>query len=256
MCEHLLTDLLAGRDVGVWRRFTGRHSEFVWLCETCGKGGVDDAPAAVCRECSSQLEDGGVEGSRGLPKVRERHSDLRFSYSELAPAGRIPGKIVALEPLAKLEHPGWIALTDSGSFLRLSTESPTITQLGTMEEAVVPDVFNRSWLTQELTPEEAAHLGPPAAKARAEAERLAHIDLVEKKQHQYSVETAAAWERSADLNARFKNRSGVLLRIDAGGELAAVCTRKGYRRGIVYEIATGNSTSERVMVRHPSREAL
>ena len=27
---------------------------------TCGKGGIGDAPAAVCDECSAQLEDGGV----------------------------------------------------------------------------------------------------------------------------------------------------------------------------------------------------
>jgi hypothetical protein len=110
-----------------------------------------------------------------------------------------------------------------------------------MGEAVVPDVTIRSWLTGTLAPHEAAHLGPLATSARAEAERLARID-VETKRYEYSAETAAAWERSADLNARFQNRSGALLRIDCRGEFAAVCTRKGYRRGAVFDLRSGAAT--------------
>jgi hypothetical protein len=248
VCEHLLTDLLAGNERPFWRRFTGQGDEFVWICESCGRSEAGDPVSPVCVDCADRLErEGGVINSRGLPETRERRTDLQFRSSPLLPSGTLTEPVVAAVVACAFDEPRWILLLVTGELLRLSGLDGSLTRAGAIEEPIVPEVSLRSWLSGELTPEEAANLTPrvaeaderwkPLAAADGDRARAKGLSLVESSQE--TIEAVAAYH---DLRSRAKNDSGVVLRTDPAGRFAAVCTAKGPRRGLVLDLDSGQVT--------------
>lgn len=127
MCVHLLPVNDAGEHAF---RFTGRGTEFFIVCRACADATeLELAPAcdACWRECEDDV--GSYFGVRGAPEVRCRESDIRFAHRDTAVAALIDAHPVAFAPLTDGAGSSWLALSSTGSLLRVDLDEARVTSV-------------------------------------------------------------------------------------------------------------------------------
>ncbi len=187
---------------------------------------------SLCASCLRAIEDRhDLEGSVGVPEVLERLAGLRFVHESHRLRQRLPARVLDLAPASATERPVWVLLVKNGEVLVLDAEAGEFDVVARIREPLDLPYSLESWLTGRLS-----------------AEERRRMDELEDSLRDYVVparipdEVRARFSERADLSSVARGTATPVLAASPDGRFAAVCNRRGRRRGVVFDLTSGDVT--------------
>lgn len=230
VCQHLIEQEADGSR---YRRFSGRGRDFSYVCWTCRTASDPVSHLrSLCADCLRAIEDlHYLEGSVGVPEVLERPAGLRFVHEVHRLRRRLPARVLDLAPASATERPVWVVLVENGEVLLLDAEAGEFEVVARIREPLDLPYSLESWLTGRLSAEERGRMDELTDSFR---------DYVVP--DRIPDEMRARFSERSELSSVATGSAKPVLAASPDGRFAAVCNRRGRRRGVVFDLTAGDVT--------------
>lgn len=151
VCVHLV-GLSSLDDADFVKVFTGQGKTYHLACLACQDREPDQIEwRSVCAACFAEIEEeGGWEGIRGTPEIREPPSTLRFVHQQITKAHADDtvnsDPIRQVQPVPNAPGSTWVGVTTSGALVELRFDAQNVTRRP-ITQLTASEVAVEAWLS-------------------------------------------------------------------------------------------------------------
>lgn len=213
-CPHLLANL--ERPPERMRRFSGRGTEYVWVCAEC----ADSVPGQmheICSKCIGELRPGVGDAAsfRGRPEVLSRSSGLAFKHRSVQVTGCPPDQVTGIAPVIAEARNLWLAFLRDGRLIEVDLDAGRTRDVAILERGPQGSFFGEDAYAETVATKLSVAESRQAATVKPGA-AVSHRQVLEEEARRFPMLVAASPD----------------------GRYAAVCNRWG-ERGVVLDLKRG-----------------